>query len=208
MNKAFIFTILFLPFFIISHNLRSENLILDDYQNENEVVINENNEFDNDINVRYFNPTIATLLSLVPGGGQIYNQSYWKLPIIYGGFAGLMYGYNFYNVRYQAFREAYKIRIDENSVEIDIFHPEAENNLVKYTNASQLLSQREYHRRNRDLMIISMSALYIINILDAYVDAHLKEFEIFDEVSVKIIPLKFVSIEGNNRLVSGISFKF
>ena len=110
-------------------------------------------------------PKTAALKSLVPGWGQIYNKRYWKLPIIYGGFAGLTYSIIFNTREHRIYRNALKFRNDDDSLTIDPFPNLSE---------TQLVSFKEYYRRNIDLTIIGFAALYALGIIDATVDAHLK----------------------------------
>jgi len=126
-------------------------------------------------------PRKATLLSAgLPGAGQIYNKKYWKLPIVYGGFGAL--GYFFYdnNKMYKTFKEAYKYRMDGDPNTIDnypLYSPEG------------LLQAKNYYRRNTELTVIFSVILYALNILDAAVDAHLYDFDISDDLSLKLEPV-------------------
>jgi hypothetical protein len=123
--------------------------------------------------------TKVTLIALIPGAGQIYNKKYWKLPIVYGGFAALGYSYVFYRNEYNSVREAYIQVINKQTVT----NPEYAN-----VPAETLLNVRESYRKSRDLSIISMVGLYAIQIVDATVDAHLKGFDMSENLSLKISP--------------------
>lgn len=121
----------------------------------------------------------VTLISLVPGAGQIYNKKYWKVPIIYGGFAALGYSYYFYRNEYNIVREAYIQKINNQPVT----NPELAN-----VPAAMLLNVRESYRKSRDLSLISMVGLYALQVMDATVDAHLKGFDMNDNLSLRISP--------------------
>lgn len=134
--------------------------------------------------------------ALMPGAGQIYNRKYWKLPIIVGGFMGLAYGISF-NSRYytdysNAYRDAYSS--DPNANSYINFLPYSYRNNKEWIEKnkewirSSLKSRKDYYRRNRDLCIVGMLAVYGLAIIDAYVDAQLYNFDISPDVSLKLSP--------------------
>ncbi len=129
----------------------------------------------------------TTLSTICPGAGQIFNKSYWRVPLVVGGFATTIYCIDWNNRGYQRFKKAYRLRND-----FDI-HPEL------YPNGSQdefggryassfLKNLRNSYRRNRDLCIILTAGIYILNIVDAHVDAHLRDYDISDDLSVEVTP--------------------
>jgi len=125
-------------------------------------------------------PKRAALLStFLPGLGQAYNHKYWKIPIVYSliGTLGYIAWKNHQN--YITFRNALRSRYDNDPNTTDNF-PNLNDQVLK--------AQREYYRRNRDLFIIFSSLAYGLNILDAYVDAHLNGFTVSDKLSLKPIP--------------------
>lgn len=142
--------------------------------------------------LRIPNPKKATLYALIPGGGQIYNRKYWKLPIVYGGFVGCAYAINWNNQMYHDYAQAYKDLCDDNpdtqsynqflhlGITID------ETNADRYKQIFK--SRKDKYRRWRDLSIICAVAVYAISIIDAYVDASLSEFDISDDLSMRIAP--------------------
>ncbi len=131
-------------------------------------------------------PKKATIMSAVlPGLGQIYNRKYWKLPIIYGGLAGLVYSAGFADKRYKNYKEAYILRTDENPATIDKYDYQLDNGEMKYSE-NGLLELKEYYRRNRDLSYIILFGIYALNIIDANVDAHFFNFDISDDLSLNI----------------------
>lgn len=126
-------------------------------------------------------PATATILSaVVPGLGQVYNGSYWKLPIIYGGMATLYYVIDFNNRGYNRFRSAYFIRIDDNPATTDEFDGLLSEDGLKYYVTA--------YRRNRDLSYIGLAAFYILNVIDANVDAHLFDWDISDKLALRMQP--------------------
>jgi hypothetical protein len=123
----------------------------------------------------------ATTLSMIfPGAGQIYNGSFWKVPIVLGGFATMGYIVDFNNRGYQRYRKAYKLMTDGDDKTIDEFNGRYSSTVLKNT--------RDAFRRNRDFSIILTCAFYLLNVVDAHVDAHLKDYDISDELSVRLEP--------------------
>lgn len=126
-------------------------------------------------------PKKATILSMVlPGAGQAYNHKYWKIPVIYAGFAGLGYLAKINQDDYKIYKNAYRLRLDGDESTIDGY--------VGVYSDQDLATLKNYYRRNRDLSIIGMSVLYILNILDASVDAHLFYFNVSDDLSFQVQP--------------------
>jgi len=113
---------------------------------------------------------------MLPGLGQAYNKKYWKIPIIYAGLTGLGYLIWFNDKNYKTYRKALIHRTDDNDQTIDDFPASSIDNLK---------SQRDYYKRNRDLAIIVTGVWYGLNILDAYVDAHMKGFNVSDDLTIK-----------------------
>lgn len=131
-----------------------------------------------------YDPRKALLYAaVVPGLGQIYNKKYWKLPLVYGGFFGIGYAINFYQGNYKT----YKVQLFYN---LDHGIPENEadpNDPSGYTTA-QLRTIVDKSRRERDFWVIMMGAMYILQMVDAHVDAHLKEFDLNPNLRVSIQP--------------------
>ena len=131
--------------------------------------------------VRTHSPKKATLLALIPGAGQIYNKKYWKLPIVYAGFAVTGY-YAFYaRGHYLKFNEAYICKLnDPDNCDLDL--------AIQY-DIDKLEANRDFYRRNMELSFILMAAWYVLQILDASVDAHLYYWNVNDDLSLKVEPL-------------------
>lgn len=159
-------------------------------------------------------PKKAALYStLVPGLGQIYNKKYWKTPIIYAGLGTLFYFAVFNNKYYNKYKDAliaHNDTIKSNDylwtsiVKSDLSSAEAE-----------LQYYRDYYRRYRDLSYIGLVGLYVLNIIDATVDAHFYTYDISNNLSLKIEPTfhnnysmnatvglkcSLIFSSGNNRL--------
>lgn len=137
-------------------------------------------------------PGLAVLLSaIVPGSGQIYNKKYWKPPIIWGGMVGLIYlnrdlnkSYTFYRDIYNAYRNPYLEKNETPPPNASIVV-----NKISLTPA-YVRSQRDYYRRWRDITIIGMGVWYVLNMMDAYVDAHFFEYDISEDLTFSIKPQK------------------
>jgi hypothetical protein len=137
-------------------------------------------------------PKKALWLAIVfPGGGQIYNRKYWKLPLVYGGFLGCVYAMTWNNTMYRDYSQAYIdiMDSDENTKSYENFIP------VKYdvkANKSRLEDvfrrKKNYYRRFRDLSMFCMIGVYALSIIDAYVDAELSSFDIGRDFTMKVYP--------------------
>ena len=131
-------------------------------------------------------PNKATFYSaILPGLGQIYNKKYWKVPIIYAGFGGLFYYLNYNSYVYDKYKNAYniKLRIEGGELGLD------EEDLFPDASAATLRDQKDNWRRNRDLSIIGIGLLYVIQIIDADVDANLFDYDISEDLSMRLDPI-------------------
>ena len=162
------------------------------------------------------NPTKATWLALViPGGGQIYNRKYWKLPIIYGGFAGCAYALTWNNKMYKDYMQAYKDAAlgnwEANSIH-DLLPPGYLDRTPKTQITETLRKRKDTYRRYRDLSIFAFIGVYLISVIDAYVDAELSNFDISPDLSMRVEPAVInsqYSIGSSNKSVGvQCSFRF
>lgn len=162
------------------------------------------------------NPTKATWLALViPGGGQIYNRKFWKLPIIYGGFAGCAYALTWNNKMYKDYMQAYKDAAlgnwDANSIH-DLLPPGYLDRTPKTQITETLRKRKDTYRRYRDLSIFAFIGVYLISVIDAYVDAELSNFDITPDLSMRVEPAVInsqYSIGSSNKSVGvQCSFRF
>ncbi|MBI1221475.1 MAG: hypothetical protein GC180_02630 [Bacteroidetes bacterium] len=148
----------------------------------------------------HHSPKKATLFSAVlPGLGQAYNHSYWKVPIIYVGFGALGYSFWFNQGEYKRFAQDYIYETDNDP-----------NTISDYpANAELLRTKRNYYKKHRDLTLIGFAGLYALQILDAHVDAHLSQFDINDDLSLRWSPtlLPSKNIFQHGQLAGGIGFQ-
>lgn len=132
------------------------------------------------------------LAAVVPGLGQIYNRQYWKLPIVYGGAMGLAYAISWNNQMYIDYRKAYVDIIDANpdskfyenvlpkGVVIDSSNKDYYTRTIK--------NKQDSYLRNRDLCIICAGVLYLLSMIDAYVDAQMADYDISPDLSLQVAP--------------------
>ena len=134
----------------------------------------------------------ATWLALViPGGGQIYNRKYWKLPIVYGGFVGCMYAYNWNGQMYKDYRQAYLdiMDSDPNTDSFkDFFRPGYDFERNKEYLKNVFKKRKDKYRRWRDMSIFAFIGVYALSVVDAYVDAQLSSFDISEDINLSIEP--------------------
>ena len=135
-------------------------------------------------------PKKATIMSaILPGLGQVYNKKYWKIPVIYAGFVGLGYFIGINHFEYVKYRDAYIKRVDGDSTTIDPL-PDTQR-----LSTADLLAENDYYRKKRDMLIIGAVGLYVLNIIDATVDAHLFTFDVSDDLSFNIRPVIYSSFQ-------------
>lgn len=147
------------------------------------------------------NPTKATWLALViPGGGQIYNRKYWKLPIFYGGFAGCAYALTWNGKMYDDYFDAYREAANGNwnsSAVTDLLPPGYLDRVSQPQVLETLRKGKDRYRRWRDMSIFAFAAVYLLSVVDAYVDAELSNFDITPDLSMKVEPAVMdVKMEG------------
>lgn len=153
--------------------------------------------------------TRSTWMAVVfPGAGQIYNRKYWKLPIIYGGFVGCAYALSWNNKTYKDYSQAYLDIMDSdpntNSFE-DIFIGDG---WTESQMKDVLKRQKDFYRRNRDLSIFAFIGVYLLSIIDAYVDAELSDFDISKDLGLKIEPAVINDRRHGNSYGLQCSIKF
>ncbi len=163
---------------------------------------------------KVFNPSpnrAVWLSALFPGLGQIYNRRYWKLPIIVGGFMGLGYATSWNNKMLKDYQRAYLDIMDSDPTTnsyMNFFPPNTnESDLDRNWLQNLLRSRKDFYRRNRDLCIIGMVGVYLLAMVDAYVDASLSHFDISPDLSMDVVPA--LMQDGRSRLPSfGLCWAF
>jgi hypothetical protein len=150
------------------------------------------------------NPTKAVIYSaLFPGLGQIYNRKYWKLPLVYAGAVGCLYGITWNGTQYRGYKNAYRDLLDHNpetnrwkAYNFSYYggteeQPETWNTSAVNGFSNRLKNGRDNFRRNLELSYILSVGVYFLVMIDAYVDAQLFEFDISEELSFKMEPALF-----------------
>lgn len=138
-------------------------------------------------------PNRAMWLSLLfPGLGQVYNRRYWKLPIVVGGFVGLGYATSWNNRMYTDYTKAYRDAMDNDPSTksyMDFYPPTVKEEDIDMAWLKRALkSKKDYYRRNKELCVISMVGMYLLCVVDAYVDASLMNFDISEDLSLQVKP--------------------
>lgn len=179
------------------------------------VVVDENSPYGLDGKIPFNpNPSWAVWLSaLFPGLGQVYNRRYWKLPIVVAGFMGLGYGTSWNNTQLTDYTQAYRDLMDNDPSSnsyMNFFPPTTnESDLDKSWLTSTMRSRRDYYRRNRDLCIICLVGLYLLCMVDAYVDASMAHFDISPDLSLDVAPALMLPATPEGRKVSlGLNWAF
>jgi hypothetical protein len=147
-------------------------------------------------------PKKATWLALIiPGGGQIYNRKYWKLPIVYGGFVGCLYAYNWNGQMYKDYRQAYLDIMDSDpntDSYKDFFRPGYNFDANQEYLKNVFKKRKDRYRRWRDMSIFAFIGVYAVSVVDAYVDAQLSSFDITEDINLTIEPQR---MRGGNEFL-------
>jgi hypothetical protein len=166
-----------------------------------------------EIATKKHNPSKATIFTAVlPGLGQAYNKKYWKVPIVWGGFAALGYFVNQYNRRYvnakfayydlndkSPFTKSYETTFPTFDYTDPAYYSDYNQSFIKYI---------DHYRSQRDKYIIFTAGFYLLSILDANVDAHFIDFDISEDLTVNFEPIFFESMSNSPILGGHITFTF
>lgn len=129
--------------------------------------------------IKKHSPRVAAILSAaVPGLGQVYNKKYWKVPIVYGGLITAGYFLDIYRDAYHDLKKAYIAEIDTDSTTFSIYNMPV----------ASLQSYMEFYHTRMEICYIALGLVYVLNIVDASVDAHLFSFDVSDDLSLRIMP--------------------
>lgn len=157
-----------------------------------------------EITLKTHNPKRAALYSaILPGLGQGYNKKYWKIPVIYAGIGTISYFAISNNNEYKIYKKAYDYKTEVNTDVGDDIKELAD----RYT-ADNLISMRDYYRRNTELSWIILAIWYGLNIIDATVDAHFFYYDIGDDLSLSIDHFNNTCYNYSNcGLTTGLTFR-
>ena len=146
-----------------------------------------------------FSPRKALFYSAVlPGMGQAYNKKYWKIPIFYTGFAMGIYVTGFYQDRYVQYRNELLNSLSTNSF------PSTPSNFTEAT----LRRAVDFYQRKRDATLVLLGIGYLLQIIDAHVDAHLKDFKYNPNLSLKLEPVAHQDILTGQQVGFGLTITF
>ena len=147
-------------------------------------------------------PGRAALFSaIIPGAGQVYNKAWWKVPIIYATGGVLVYFIIDNNNKYQDFREALSIRTGRSDQFIEVYDAYYNDRIYganEPVGTKNLRSSKDFYRRNRDLTIILSVLAYGMQIAEAYVHGHMREFDVSDNLSLRVQPDVFRTPAANS----------
>ena len=158
--------------------------------------------------LRYHSPTKATIMSaIIPGLGQAYNHKYWKIPILYAGAGVIFYFANFNTKWYNYWKGVYAVETQARNSptytpSIDPYPNYVNNSLDDFK------SIRDYYQKDLQLTYIIAAGVYILNILDAAVDANLFDYDISDKLTLSPSPIYCPSYDKNLNFAMKLTFKF
>lgn len=144
--------------------------------------------------------------AVLPGWGQFYNRQYYKIPIVYAGLGGLITGVVYMNDRYLLYRHAYLYARDPEA------YPQYADEAAPFTRIIEsgqedlLRRQRENFQRNRDLFVLGVGLYYGLTLLDAFVSAHLRDFDIDEDLTVQLRPT--LAPSGPARVAPVLTWRF
>lgn len=188
----------------------SDSLFTDSLQKQLNMIVEANPplKVQKDWNKWQPDPKRALWLAIVfPGGGQIYNRKYWKLPLVYGGFMGCFYAMNWNNNMYKDYSQAF-LDISDNDPNTASYksymHLGAKITDSNKDHYKQIFrSRRDKYRRWRDLSFFVMVGVYALSVIDAYVDAELSVFDISKDLSLKVEPTIMNNSSSSNPFQAG-----
>lgn len=140
--------------------------------------------------------------AIVPGLGQAYNEKYWKIPIVYSALGVGVYFYINNDQQYDRYREAYKSRLAGKTT--DEFSDENGNPILS---EEKLIEAQKFYSRNKEISLLVLVGMYVLNIIDANVDAHLRQFNVSEDLSVKPA-LDYDRFSGKTGYGLSLNFNF
>ncbi len=153
------------------------------------------------------NPKVAVILSTVaPGTGQIYNRKYWKTPIIWGGFVPIVYNVDKFHKEYKKYYYDISLFDIDSLGQYYLINPN-DTTLSGIYDVSKLKTSLNENRRSRDLFAFAGIIFWTLNIIDAYVDAELSNFDVSEDLSVNIYP-SVNNFMGQNYFSVNMKFNF
>ncbi|MGE4568874.1 MAG: DUF5683 domain-containing protein [Bacteroidales bacterium] len=193
----------------------------DGYSQQDDTYVEPPEEKNKPLDTIYFkhSPVKASVYSAVlPGLGQIYNRKWWKLPIVYGAIGGCGYAFLWNKEKYEDYRKGYVHYFDKDPTTnhyLSLTLAGVDKKTGTVINAPlverQLVYYKDYYRRYRDMMLMVTVGAYLLNMIDAAVDAHLANFSVTEDITMQIVP-QIAPMMANSSLVPiygislGVSF--
>jgi len=218
-NKFLFFLLFFVGFTFATHAQEEqptpkEDTQLDSIQTDlkSQGIVVKDSVFKKRVEINPLAPAKAAFYSaIIPGLGQVYNKRYWKVPIVYAALGASIYAYDYNNTQYKRFRTAFKSR--QAGFTDDEFYdlaPFSDTELTEPEFSTDALQDaQENFQRDRDLMVLVTIGLYVLNIIDANVDSHLKQFNVDDNLSVDFQPyLDYNEITAQPNYGMALTIKF
>ncbi|TLX77652.1 hypothetical protein E9993_03140 [Labilibacter sediminis] len=191
-NKGIIYHIIFVVFLLVcSQGLKA--------QSDSVTIVSADTLDAKPVVIKPHSPHKATFYSAVlPGLGQAYNGKYWKIPILYAGFGGVIYAIHFNTKWYNTYRTAYRDfliqdpgnKSYEDVLPVGLSLEDVENN-GPYADwfGNALNNKKKYYKKYRDISYVGFALVYVLNLVDASVDAHFKTFDVSDDLSLHVEPI-------------------
>ncbi len=145
------------------------------------------------------NPRRATLYSaILPGAGQIYNRKYWKAPIVWGGLGLSIYFIQNNTKQYERYRDGYVALIDGDPATVSEFEG---------GNAQSVRDVADTYHKWRDQSYLALVGVYILNVVDASVDAHFVRFDVGEDLSLNVAPSPLIAGQAVPGLTLVLAFR-
>lgn len=197
-NKAFIAFLFFFATSILTSAQENEKEKKPEKASEEIEVVILDSIPTNSHRIDPLRPSKAAFYSaILPGLGQVYNKKYWKVPIVLGAITGGILFYDYYNDQYNSYRDAYKRRLA--GYTDDEYYGRVSDDGLRRAQTTL--------RRSKELTLLITIGLYVLNIIDANVDAHLQQFNVDENLSLQPV-YERSEIDGSNNFGVGLSFKF
>ena len=145
----------------------------------------------------------AILSAIIPGAGQVYNKKYWKVPLVYGAIGTSFVLSQRYRNEYQKYRDIYRLEADDDSTTVSELHSKLERNLITLTG---IKDTRDTYRSWMELSYIFTGLFYVLQVVDASVDAHFMDFDVSDDLTLHVEP-KMLSIHGSRDMATGLGLR-
>ena len=199
-RHIYVFSIVIFPTLYVAKTQKKQDIIDAVVSADDTLQVKSKREIEVEMDTLENRPNTAALYSAaLPGLGQAYNNKYWKIPIFYGGAVVIGYYISYNNKLYKQYRDGLIALIDGDDRTVP-FDPKLD--------AKTYQRAVDYWRRNRDLLAIGAVLVYVLNIVDAHVDAHLELFTVDDDISLNLEPSFDQTAMHTNLIGLSLKLKF